>query len=47
MVYLPPASWWRFVGWLVLGAAIYCRLRLQLERARPASRTAGGDAAAS
>ena len=24
MVYLPPASWWRFVGWLVLGAAIYC-----------------------
>jgi APA family basic amino acid/polyamine antiporter len=24
MVYLPPASWWRFVGWLVLGSAIYC-----------------------
>jgi APA family basic amino acid/polyamine antiporter len=24
MVYLPPASWWRFVGWLVLGASIYC-----------------------
>lgn len=24
MVWLPPASWWRFVGWLVLGAAIYC-----------------------
>ena len=23
MIYLPPASWWRFVGWLVLGAAIY------------------------
>jgi APA family basic amino acid/polyamine antiporter len=23
MVYLPPASWWRFVGWLVLGFAIY------------------------
>jgi APA family basic amino acid/polyamine antiporter len=23
MVYLPPASWWRFVGWLVLGASIY------------------------
>jgi APA family basic amino acid/polyamine antiporter len=23
MVYLPPASWWRFVGWLVLGLAIY------------------------
>jgi APA family basic amino acid/polyamine antiporter len=23
MFYLPPASWWRFVGWLVLGLAIY------------------------
>jgi APA family basic amino acid/polyamine antiporter len=23
MVYLPPASWWRFIGWLVLGFAIY------------------------
>jgi APA family basic amino acid/polyamine antiporter len=23
MVYLPPASWWRFIGWLVFGAAIY------------------------
>ena len=23
MVYLPPASWWRFIGWLVLGAGIY------------------------
>jgi APA family basic amino acid/polyamine antiporter len=23
MYYLPPASWWRFVGWLVLGLAIY------------------------
>ena len=23
MFYLPPASWWRFVGWLVLGFAIY------------------------
>jgi APA family basic amino acid/polyamine antiporter len=23
MFYLPPASWWRFVGWLVLGASIY------------------------
>ncbi len=22
--YLPPASWWRFIGWLVLGLAIYC-----------------------
>jgi APA family basic amino acid/polyamine antiporter len=23
MFYLPPSSWWRFVGWLVLGMAIY------------------------
>jgi len=23
MFYLPPASWWRFVGWLVIGAAVY------------------------
>jgi APA family basic amino acid/polyamine antiporter len=23
MVFLPPASWWRFVGWLVLGMAVY------------------------
>jgi APA family basic amino acid/polyamine antiporter len=23
MWYLPPASWWRFIGWLVLGLAIY------------------------
>ncbi len=23
MVYLPPASWWRFIGWLVFGASIY------------------------
>ncbi len=23
MVYLPPASWWRFVGWLVLGMSVY------------------------
>ncbi len=23
MYYLPPASWWRFVGWLVLGLSIY------------------------
>jgi APA family basic amino acid/polyamine antiporter len=21
--YLPPASWWRFVGWLLLGLAVY------------------------
>ena len=24
MVYLPPSSWWRFIGWLVLGMSIYC-----------------------
>jgi APA family basic amino acid/polyamine antiporter len=23
MWYLPPASWWRFVGWLILGLSIY------------------------
>jgi basic amino acid/polyamine antiporter, APA family len=23
MWYLPPSSWWRFVGWLVLGLSIY------------------------
>jgi APA family basic amino acid/polyamine antiporter len=23
MFYLPPTSWWRFIGWLVLGMAIY------------------------
>jgi APA family basic amino acid/polyamine antiporter len=23
MYYLPPSSWWRFVGWLVLGLSIY------------------------
>ena len=23
MVYLPPTSWWRFIGWLVLGMSIY------------------------
>jgi basic amino acid/polyamine antiporter, APA family len=24
MFYLPPASWWRFAGWLLLGLAVYC-----------------------
>jgi hypothetical protein len=24
MFYLPGTSWWRFVGWLVLGASVYC-----------------------
>lgn len=23
MYYLPPASWWRFIGWLMLGLSVY------------------------
>src|SRR5882762_4858380 len=23
MYYLPPASWWRFIGWLMLGMSVY------------------------
>ncbi len=23
MFYLPPTSWWRFIGWLILGMSIY------------------------
>jgi hypothetical protein len=23
MFYLPPSSWWRFVGWLILGLSVY------------------------
>jgi len=23
MYYLPPASWWRYIGWLFLGMAVY------------------------
>jgi APA family basic amino acid/polyamine antiporter len=23
MIYLPPSSWWRFIGWLSLGMAVY------------------------
>jgi APA family basic amino acid/polyamine antiporter len=36
MVYLPPASWWRFVGWLALGMSVYLSYgytRSQLGRA--------------
>jgi basic amino acid/polyamine antiporter, APA family len=45
MVYLPPASWWRFVGWLALGLSIYlaygyCRSTLGREAGRP-TRTPG------
>jgi APA family basic amino acid/polyamine antiporter len=45
MFYLPPASWWRFIGWLVLGFAIYSaygysRSRIGQNMGRP-SRTSG------
>ncbi|TAH37365.1 MAG: amino acid permease [Planctomycetota bacterium] len=23
MIYLPPSSWWRFIGWLTLGLSVY------------------------
>jgi APA family basic amino acid/polyamine antiporter len=41
MVYLPPSSWWRFIGWLVLGMAIYfsygySQSRVGREMGRPA-----------
>jgi len=40
MIYLPPASWWRFVGWLTLGLSIYasygyCRSSLGRAAGRP------------
>ncbi len=46
MVYLPPASWWRFVGWLVLGMAVYASYGyahslVGKDQGRPA-RTPGG-----
>jgi len=34
MVYLPPASWWRFVGWLVLGLSIYAAYGYSRSRLR-------------
>src|SRR5215207_1164055 len=45
MFYLPPASWWRFIGWLVLGFAIYSaygysRSRIGQTMGRP-SRSSG------
>ncbi|MEO8275713.1 MAG: amino acid permease [Thermoanaerobaculia bacterium] len=45
MVYLPPASWWRFIGWLVFGAAIYAAYGysssvLGRKAGRPATRPA-------
>jgi APA family basic amino acid/polyamine antiporter len=41
MYYLPPASWWRFVGWLLLGLALYtsygyCRSTIGRDEGRPA-----------
>ena len=51
MVYLPPASWWRFVGWLTLGLAVYsgygyAHSAVGARHGRP-SRTPGGFRAAS
>lgn len=34
MVYLPPASWWRFVGWLTLGLAVYAAYGYSRSRIR-------------
>ena len=41
MFYLPPASWWRFVGWLTLGLVVYtsygyCHSAIGREQGRPA-----------
>ncbi len=33
--YLPQASWWRFVGWLVLGLTIYAGYGFSRSRIRP------------
>jgi APA family basic amino acid/polyamine antiporter len=45
MFYLPPASWWRFVGWLVLGLSIYIAFgytRSQLHNGHGVVRTSLG-----
>jgi len=34
MIYLPPLSWWRFVGWLTLGLAVYCAYGFRHSRLR-------------
>lgn len=42
MVFLPPTSWWRFVGWLCLGMAVYwsySHARSALRRAEYGGRT--------
>lgn len=46
MVYLPPLSWWRFIGWLTLGLAVfsaygYAHSRLGQAQGRPANTPAG------
>jgi len=46
MVYLPPASWWRFVGWLVLGLSIYAAFGHAHSVARLARRAAARAAGA-
>ncbi|MCU0230335.1 MAG: amino acid permease, partial [Acidobacteria bacterium] len=40
MAYLPPASWWRFVGWLTLGLAVYCAWGFLHSKLRAAPRSA-------
>ena len=40
MAYLPPLSWWRFVGWLTLGLAVYCAWGWLHSKLRVAPRSA-------
>ena len=40
MAYLPPLSWWRFVGWLTLGLAVYCAWGWMHSKLRVAPRSA-------
>ncbi|MGH2625569.1 MAG: amino acid permease [Anaerolineales bacterium] len=51
MIYLPPASWWRFIGWLVLGMAVYLfygysHSAVGREAGRPARTTGAQETAA-
>jgi APA family basic amino acid/polyamine antiporter len=34
-IYLPPASWWRFIGWLGVGLIIYFTYGIRHSRLRP------------
>ena len=43
MFYLPPASWWRFIGWLMLGLAVYTAYG-HTHSALAVGRTTGGGA---